>query len=197
MLSLASAPGGPMTLRKSQTWGCSKPRFRSLDARAVLRHPLPRLLNPSPWPHDPAKGWPHGVANWQASAPAPITSASAIGRGEPDPSAAPPNVSGLWLGDYGNGRFETVQIEQDGSWVLATKVTGDANVPAGKPTFRATLVGGEGDGSGHVADAGYTNPRWMPGHLSILSNDLIEFTWLGVGAVRFRRVLGYRARDRP
>ena len=54
-----------MTLRKSQTWGCSKPRFRSLDARAVLRHPLPRLLNPSPWPHDPAKGWPHGVANWQ------------------------------------------------------------------------------------------------------------------------------------
>ena len=25
-----------------------------------------RLFRPSPWPHDPARGWPHGGANWHS-----------------------------------------------------------------------------------------------------------------------------------
>jgi integrase len=36
-----------------------------VDAGAVSRHPPPRLFAPLFWPHDPAKAWPHGPANWQ------------------------------------------------------------------------------------------------------------------------------------
>ncbi len=99
-----------------------------------------------------------------------------------------PDLRGLWMGDYGNGRIETVRIEQEGPVVLAVKVTGDENVPAGKPTFRTVLRGQENDGEGHGADEGYRNPRWVPGHLSIVSPTTIVFRWAGMSAVEFRRM---------
>lgn len=71
--------------------------------------------------------------------------------------------------------------------MFATKVTGDENVPAGKPTFRATMVGRQADGAGHIADAGYQNPRWVSGHLSVITNDLIAFSWSGGRPLRLTR----------
>src|SRR5580704_5257010 len=50
-----------MTLRNSQTRGCSKRQFQPVDAEAISRHPPTRLFNPFPWPHDPAKGGPMGL----------------------------------------------------------------------------------------------------------------------------------------
>lgn len=103
-------------------------------------------------------------------------------------TAGPADVTGLWLGQYGPDRFETVRVVQDGSEVVATKVTGDVNVPAGEVTFKATLVGDEGEGFGRAADSGYSNPRWVPGRLHVLSATQIAFTWQGVGTVRLRRI---------
>ena len=58
-----------MTLQNFRSWNCLKRRFRPVDAKAISRQPHLRLLNPSPWPHDPAKGWPHGPANWHSHEP--------------------------------------------------------------------------------------------------------------------------------
>lgn len=99
-----------------------------------------------------------------------------------------PNLAGLWIGNYSSDRIETVKILQEGSKVLAIKVTGDTNVPAGKPTFRAMLVGNQGEGQGHGAEEGYQNPRWVPGLLVVRSTDAIEFTWASGHTVRFKRV---------
>lgn len=49
----------------------------------------------------------------------------------------------------------------------------------------------EADLTAPLCDGGpkvYRNPRWLPGHLVVLSEDLIEFTWSGVGTVRLTRL---------
>ena len=123
-------------------------------------------------------GKPRG-AMVRSPAPTPVAPSAET----PSVSATDTNLTGVWVGAYAPGRIETIRIEHVGSNVNATKITGDANVPAGKPTFRAILVGSVGEGMGHGADVGYQNPRWYPGELRVLSQDHIEFAWL-VDAVR-------------
>ncbi|MBM4456021.1 MAG: DUF3506 domain-containing protein [Verrucomicrobia bacterium] len=94
-------------------------------------------------------------------------------------------LEGEWIGNY-HGHFEEViRIDSiQGRWV-ATKVTGDDNVPAGEVTWRADATTGKGEGQ--IAGEGFTQPRFVPGHLEILSPDRIAFHWREVGRVEYRR----------
>ena len=94
-------------------------------------------------------------------------------------------LEGEWIGNY-HGHFEEViRIDSvQGRWV-ATKITGDENVPAGEITWRADAATGRGEGQ--IAGEGFTQPRFVPGHLEILSPDRIVFHWKKVGRVEYRR----------
>ena len=53
-----------------------------------------------------------------------------------------PNLTGDWIGNY-TGHFEEyIRIEQQDSFAIATKVTGDDHVPSGQITWRAAVVTG-------------------------------------------------------
>jgi Cyclin D1 binding domain len=124
------------------------------------------------------------------AAPAPQATGAPAATARPVAAPAPGNLTGVWVGAYAPERLETIRIEHVGSHVEATKITGDTNVPAGKPTFRADMNGNLGEGMGHGADPGYQNPRWYPGELRVLSDNEIEFTWIleaGRSSVRFTR----------
>jgi hypothetical protein len=101
-------------------------------------------------------------------------------------------LTGLWSGQYGDGVWghgkEVVRITQVGQQVVATKVTGDVNVPAGKITFRATLRGKIGKGEGQIAETSYMNPQFVPGVLLVHSRDKIEFFWDNHGSVIYSRM---------
>ena len=49
------------------------------------------------------------------------------------------NLSGLWVGKYGTHGYEMVNITYVGDVLVATKVTGDQNVPRSEITFQADL----------------------------------------------------------
>ena len=49
-------------------------------------------------------------------------------------------LAGLWKGNYPNHGDELVRLHYDGDQLYATKMTGDAHVPAGEVTFRADLT---------------------------------------------------------
>jgi hypothetical protein len=103
----------------------------------------------------------------------------------PSPVPPPLRLEGEWIGNY-HGHFEEViRIDcKEGRWV-ATKITGDDNVPAGEVTWRADTATGQGEGQ--IAGEGFTQPRFVPGHLEILSPDRIVFHWREVGWVKYRR----------
>lgn len=48
-------------------------------------------------------------------------------------------LAGLWKGNYPNHGDELVRVSYEGDMLHATKVTGDAHVPAGEITFQADL----------------------------------------------------------
>jgi hypothetical protein len=50
------------------------------------------------------------------------------------------NYEGLWLGKYGDHGFEMINVTYVGDTLIARKVTGDKNVPAGELTFQADLT---------------------------------------------------------
>lgn len=95
------------------------------------------------------------------------------------------NLQGEWIGFYPGHWDEVVKIEQAGSRVVATKITGDDYVPPGEVTWQADLD--TGDGLGQIAGLGFTEPRYVPGRLKIIDEERIEFTWEGVGSVHYRR----------
>ena len=90
------------------------------------------------------------------------------------------DLNGRWLGDYGPHGIEVVEIVEsvDGR-VVATKITGDPNVPAGQVTFEVQLNWRRGEG--------FVDPDWVPGLLEVVDRNEIVFYWQGAGAVVFHR----------
>jgi hypothetical protein len=95
------------------------------------------------------------------------------------------DLNGEWLGYYTGHFDEVVCIKQTGDYVEAVKITGDEYVPAEEITWRANVRSGRGEGQ--IAEREFRNPRFVPGHLQIVSTDRIVFTWEGCGEVEFRR----------
>lgn len=89
------------------------------------------------------------------------------------------NLTGYWVGDYGRHGKELVKIEQKGYEVIASKVTGDENVPAGQITWRMTLDKNltRGKGFMQVAEIGYNNPAWVTAYINVLDKNSIQVTW--------------------
>ncbi|KAL3799409.1 hypothetical protein HJC23_013864 [Cyclotella cryptica] len=120
------------------------------------------------------------------------------------------NMHGLWVGKYGTHGYEMVNITYVGEHedvLVATKVTGDQNVPRGEVSFtcnlsprlqfqsasslepielnaRAAKQWGKRylprhSGKGQVASEGYQNAQWMDGQL-ILVGRFFSFAWLPI-----------------
>jgi len=107
---------------------------------------------------------------------------------------------------YGDHGYEMVNITYVGDTLVATKVTGDKNVPKGEITFTADLhPNAKGrdkltpielsdvaskqwghkhlprfPGQGQVASEGFTNNQWMDGQL-ILVGEYFSFAWIPLG----------------
>ena len=101
------------------------------------------------------------------------------------PGESFPALAGEWIGRYPGHFDETVAITQEGTGIVATKITGDEHVPAGEVAWRADLRTLRGEGQ--VAEREFHRPRFVPGRLEVLSADLIVFHWDGVGSVEYRR----------
>jgi len=102
----------------------------------------------------------------------------------PDPTR-PSHLAGEWIGNY-HGHFEEViRIDLIEGKCVATKITGDENVPAGEITWRVDPHTGLGEGQ--IAGQGFLQPCFIPGHLEILSPDRIIFHWEELGQVEYRR----------
>ena len=95
------------------------------------------------------------------------------------------NLSGEWIGHYRGHFDEVIRISHVGDEVEAIKITGDDFVPAGEITWRANLLTGEGEGQ--IAESEFRNPRFIPGMLTILSDERIQFTWTDLGSVEYRK----------
>mmetsp|Transcript_3203 Transcript_3203/g.4604 ORF Transcript_3203/g.4604 Transcript_3203/m.4604 type:complete len:379 (+) Transcript_3203:133-1269(+) len=119
------------------------------------------------------------------------------------------NMHGLWCGKYGDHGFEMINITYAGETLIATKVTGDQNVPKGEVSFTVDLsphIHSERgmlslepielndkaarqwgkkflprfQGQGQVAAEGFTNSKWLEGQL-ILVGRFFSFAWVPIG----------------
>lgn len=120
------------------------------------------------------------------------------------------NLEGLWVGKYGSHGYEMINVTYVGDTLIATKVTGDQNVPRGEITFQADLhplhyteSSPENSlkpikltdkaaqkwgtrqlpryaGKGQVADKGFRDNQWMDGQLIIIGDEYFSFAWIPV-----------------
>jgi len=120
------------------------------------------------------------------------------------------NMHGLWVGKYGEHGYEMINITYSGDTLIATKVTGDQNVPKGEISFTVNLspkanpesstVSGLEPielnpkaarqwgkkylprhlGKGQVASENFQNAQWMEGQL-ILVGRFFSFAWVPIG----------------
>jgi hypothetical protein len=95
------------------------------------------------------------------------------------------DLTGEWIGHYPGHHDEVIRIHRETARWVATKITGDAFVPAGEVTWRAEIANGVGEGQ--VAEEEFRNPRFIPGTLEILGPDRIRFRWKDLGEVTYRR----------
>ncbi|MHB8520107.1 MAG: Cyclin D1-binding domain-containing protein [Limisphaerales bacterium] len=95
------------------------------------------------------------------------------------------NLTGEWIGYYQRHFDEVIKITQTGDQVEAAKITGDDYVPAGELTWHANMR--TGDGKGQIAEKGFRNSRFIPGKLTVLSQERIVFNWTNCGRVEYRR----------
>jgi hypothetical protein len=94
-------------------------------------------------------------------------------------------LAGEWIGHYPGHFDEVVRITQRGDHLEAVKITGDEYVPAGEITWRASLSTLEGEGQ--IAAREFTNPRFVPGRLTIVSAERLIFRWDNCGEVEYRK----------
>lgn len=119
------------------------------------------------------------------------------------------NLEGLWVGKYGSNGYEMINVTYYGDLLVATKVTGDKNVPRGKVTFQADLnplhrTKREHEklqpimltdkasrkwgtrqlpryaGKGQVAEENFENNQWLEGQLIIIGDSYFSFAWVPV-----------------
>jgi hypothetical protein len=109
---------------------------------------------------------------------------------------------------YGDHGYEMINVTYVGDTLIATKVTGDKNVPKGEISFTADLRpsfhsgsaalspiplsqaaskqwGTKGlirfPGKGQVAGEGYVNSKWMAGQLIMVGEEYFSFAWIPIG----------------
>lgn len=90
------------------------------------------------------------------------------------------NLSGFWVGDYGDHGFELLRIYHKGYRVYAKKLTGDVNIPAKKLTWKMTLdkTMNKGRGEIHLADVDFKNSRWNTAFLDTSVPNAVKISWL-------------------
>ena len=81
------------------------------------------------------------------------------------------DLSGEWQASFTTGtelQIEKVRIRQVGNNIVATKITGDEYVPAGKVTIRGTYDSNPFSAEQVCADLGYKNPDWSKITITVL-----------------------------
>eukprot|EP00591_Stephanopyxis_turris_P011910 CAMPEP_0195513952 /NCGR_PEP_ID=MMETSP0794_2-20130614/5485_1 /TAXON_ID=515487 /ORGANISM="Stephanopyxis turris, Strain CCMP 815" /LENGTH=367 /DNA_ID=CAMNT_0040642089 /DNA_START=126 /DNA_END=1226 /DNA_ORIENTATION=+ len=108
------------------------------------------------------------------------------------------NLEGLWVGDYGNGGYEMINVTYVGDTLIAKKTAGDTGVPRGEVTFAADLsfskslepLNVTGDmskrwgidklirhpGKAQVAKEASVDTEWVDGQF-IMFEDHFSFLW--------------------
>lgn len=118
-------------------------------------------------------------------------------------------LSGLWVGKYGDHGYEMINVTYVEDTLVAIKVTGDKNVPKGQITFTADLnplsQSKEGKklepielsataakqwghkylsrfpGQGQVASEGFVNNQFMDGQLILVGEEYFSYAWVPIG----------------
>ena len=128
-------------------------------------------------------------------------------------------LAGRWRGHYGKAGWEDIEVAYEGDTLVATKLTGESNVPAGQVTFKADvsskglmgLVGSEPchpadkirgvleanldgmvsfEGEGQVAAANFQFPYFVPGRLLLFPEGFFGFLWLPLGSLIMFEYIG-------
>ena len=110
---------------------------------------------------------------------------------------------------YGSSGYQMINITYVGDTLIATKMTGDKNVPKGEVTFVANLSPGKSGskkseklepvalsdnaakkwgttklnrfhGKGQIASENFTDAQWVEGQL-IMVGDYFSFAWVPIG----------------
>lgn len=120
------------------------------------------------------------------------------------------NLEGLWVGKYGEHGYEMINVTYANDSLIATKVTGDKNVPKGQVTFSSNLAPTEEGikdlspidlsdfaskqwgqkqlirfpGKGQVALDDFGDNQYVDGQL-IVVGEYFSFAWKPLGQIIF------------